>query len=62
MDQRVFLWFIHVESMDVYRMARRVSMAEASGVQFRSRPRIGWMDNYVKVALSSKGMTVEAAR
>ena len=30
-DQRVLRWFGHVERMDVYRMARRVLMAEVSG-------------------------------
>ena len=32
-DQRVLRWFGHVERMDDYRMARRVLMAEVSGVQ-----------------------------
>ena len=45
--------------MDEYRMARRVLIAEVSGV--RGRPRLGWMDG-VKVALGNRGMTVEAAR
>ena len=31
-DQRVLRWFGHVEIMDEYRMARRVFMAEVSGV------------------------------
>ena len=30
-DQRVLRWFEHVERMDVYRMARRVLMAEVGG-------------------------------
>ena len=42
-------------------MARRVLIAEVSGVWVRSRPRLGRMDS-VKVALGSRGMTVEAAR
>ena len=42
--------------MDDYRMARRVLMAEVSGV--RGRQRLGWMDG-VKVALSNRGMTVD---
>ena len=29
-DQRVLRWFVHVERMDEYRMARRVLMAEVS--------------------------------
>ena len=36
-------------------------MAEVCGGRVRGRPRISWM-NGVKVALSSRGMTVEAAR
>ena len=55
-DQRVLRWFGHVERMDEYRMSRRVLMAEVSG-----RLRLGWMDG-VKVALSNRGMMVEAAR
>ena len=42
-DQRVLRWFGHVERMDVYRMARRVLMAEVSGGRVRGRPRLGWM-------------------
>ena len=60
-DQRVLRWFVHVEGMDQYRMARRVLMAEVNGLQVRGRPRLGWMDG-VKVALGNRGMTVEAAR
>ena len=60
-DQRVLRWFGHVERMDDYRMARRVLMAEVSGVRVRGRQRLGWMDG-VKVALGNKGMMVEAAR
>ena len=40
-------------------MAKRVLMAEVSGV--RGRQRLGWMDG-VKVALRNREMTVEAAR
>ena len=36
-------------------------MADVSGGRVRSRPRLGWM-NFVKVALGSRGMTVEAAQ
>ena len=42
-------------------MVRRVLMAEVSGGLVRRKPRLGWMDG-VKVALSNRGMTVEAAR
>ena len=60
-DQRVLRWFGHVERMDEYRSARKVSMAEVCGGRVRERPRLGWMDD-VKVALGNRGMTVEAAR
>ena len=60
-DQRVLRWFGHVERMDVYRMDRRVLMADISGGRVRGRPRLGWMDG-VKVALDNVGKTVEAAR
>ena len=59
-DQRVLRWFGHVERMDDYPMARRVLMAEANWGRVRGRPRLGWMDG-VKVALSNRGMMVEAA-
>ena len=59
-DERVLRWFGHVERMDEYRMARWLLMAEVSGRQVLSRPRLGWMDG-VKVALGSRGMTVAAA-
>ena len=52
-DQRVLRCFGHVERMDEYRMARRVSMAEVSGGRVRGRPRLGWMDG-VKVALGNR--------
>ena len=60
-DQRVLRWFGHVETMDEYRITRRVLMAEVSGGRVRGRPRLGWIDA-VKVALGNRGMTVEAAR
>ena len=60
-DQRVLRWFRHVERMDEYRMDRKVLMAEVNGGRVRGRPRLGRMDG-VKVALSNRGMTVEAAR
>ena len=55
-DQRVLRWFGHVESMDEYRMARRVLMAEVSGGRVRGRPRLGWTDG-AKVALGNRAMT-----
>ena len=58
-DQIVLRWFWHMETMDEYRMARRVSMAGVNGGRVRGRPRLDWMDG-VKVALGSRGMTVES--
>ena len=49
-----------VESIDEYRLARRVLMAEVSGARVLGRPRLGWM-NGLKVALDNRGVTVEAA-
>ena len=43
-DQRVLIWFGHLERMDEYRMARRVLMADVRGGRVRFRPRLGWMD------------------
>ena len=60
-DQRVLRWFDHVKRMDVYRMARRVLMAEVSGERVRGRPRLGWMDG-VKVAMGNREMTVDPVR
>ena len=59
-DQRVLRWFGHVERMDEYRTARRVSTAEVGGGRIRGRPRLGWMDG-VKVAFGNRRMSVEAA-
>ena len=36
-DQRVLRWFGHVETMDEYRMARRVLMTEVSGGRVRQQ-------------------------
>ena len=47
--------------MDEYRKAIRVFMAEVSGGRVRGRPRFR-LDDGVKVALSNRGMAVEAAR
>ena len=43
-DQRVLIWFGHVERMDDCRMARRVLMAKVSGGRVRGRPRLGWCE------------------
>ena len=60
-DQRVLRWFGHAESMNECRLARKVLMAEVSGGRVRGRLRLGWIHG-VKVTLSNRGMTVEAAR
>ena len=41
-DQRVLIWFGHVERIDEYCVARRVLKAEVSGRQVRGRPRFGF--------------------
>ena len=61
MYQRVLSWFGHVKTMDEYRTVRRVLTAFISGGRLRDRPRLRWMDGE-KLALGSRGMTVEAAR
>ena len=50
-----------MKTIDEYRMARRVLMAEVCGGRVRGRPRLGWMDG-VKVALGNRGMMVKAPR
>ena len=60
-DQRVLRWFRHVERMNENRTARRGLMADVSGRRVWGRPRFGWMDG-VKMALGSRGMTMEADR
>ena len=60
-DQRVLRWFGHVETMDEYRMSRKVLMAEVGEGRVGVRPRLGWMYG-VEVAFCSRGMTVEAAQ
>ena len=42
-DQGVLRWFRHVERMDEYRMARRVSMEEVEGGYEVDRGQAGWM-------------------
>ena len=56
-DQRVLIWFGHVERMDEHSMARRLLMAEVSEGRERRRLRLGWMD-VVKVAFGYRGMTM----
>ena len=48
-DQRVLIWFGHVERTDEYRIARRLLMADVSAGRIRGRPMLGWMDG-AKVA------------
>ena len=50
-----------LERMDEYHMAKKVLMADVNGGRMPGRPRLGLMD-YVKVALGSRGIEVEAAR
>ena len=40
-DQRVLRWFLHVERMGDYRMARRVLMTDVNGRRVRGRLRLG---------------------
>ena len=47
--------------MGEYRMARRVLIMEVSGGRVQGTLRFGWID-VVKVALGSRGMTVENVR
>ena len=42
-------------------MSRRALMADVHGGRVLGRPSLGWMDG-VKMALGSRGMTVEAPR
>ena len=53
MDERVLRWFEHVETMDEYRVARMVLVADVSGGWGRSRQRLGWI-NGMKVALGKR--------
>ena len=59
--QRVLRWIWQVERMNEYLMDRIVFTTEVSGERVLGRPRIDWMDR-VKVALGSRGKTVEAAK
>ena len=56
-DQRVWRWFGQVESMDEYRMARRVLMAEVSGGRVRGRPRLccGWCEGGLRQQRNDDG-------
>ena len=47
----------HVETMDEYRMGKRVLMANVSGGRLPCKPRLSLTD-CVKVSLSSRGMTM----
>ena len=46
--------------IDEYRMARMVPMAEVSGATGSGSTEVRWLDD-VKVVLSSRGITMEAA-
>ena len=61
-DQRVLRWFLHVERMDEYRVARRALMVEVSEELVRGRPMLGRMGS-VKVVLGSRrGVKVDNER
>ena len=60
-NQRVLIWFGHVERMNEYHMARRVLMGDVSGVRVRGRPRLGWMFG-VKMSLCNRRIMVDNAR
>ena len=59
--QRVLRWFGYLDRMDEYSITRRVLMADVTGGRVWGRPRLSWMDG-LKMALVSRGMTVEASR
>ena len=50
-----------METIDEYRMTRKVLIGEVSEALVGGRPRFGWID-IVKVALGSRGMTLQATR
>ena len=45
-DQRALRWFLHVQRMDEYSMARRVLMTEISGERYEGNHR-GWAGRMV---------------
>ena len=51
----------HLERMDEFLMARRVLMADVRGGRVQGRLMLDRMDG-MKIALGSRGKTVEAAR
>ena len=50
-DQRVLRWFGHVESLDEYRMARRVLIAEVNAERVRGIPRLRWIHGWYEGGL-----------
>ncbi len=57
-EQRVLLWFGHVERMEEEHLVKKVTRSDVRGVRPRGRFRMGWLDN-VKRALGARGMSVE---
>ena len=62
MDERGLKCSGNLERMDEYHMVIGVLMAKISGGHVPGRPKLGRMDCVMKVALGSKGVTVEAGR
>ena len=60
-DQKVLRLFKHVERMHEYCRVRKVLIAELSEGRVQGRQMSCWVDS-VKVALGSRGMTVEVGR
>ena len=60
-DERLLMWFGHMERMNDERLTKKVMRAHADGRAARGRPRYGWMDG-VKRALNARGLTVERTR
>jgi len=60
-DERLLMWFGHMERMSDERLTKKVMRAKADGRAMRGRPRFGWMDG-VKCALNERGLSVEHGR
>ena len=60
-DRNVLRWFGHMERMDGGCLTKRVMEAGVDGRAWRGRRRTSWMHG-VKSALSTRGLSVEAAR
>ncbi len=60
-EQRVLLWFGHVEKMEEEHLVKKITRSDVRGVRPRERPRMGWLGS-VKRTLGAKGMSVEQGR